>query len=561
MEGHGLSRAIEEVEGVEKLWKTAEWAGLRAKLDEDAKIIITENREKAGSGRAALSARTKEWVLLSDEDKLQSMKGEKGLIKAYQDYITEISRQLKYGETAFLDIYKIVATLPDPRPALAMVLRERSAPSKISSLENTVKEQKATIASHEAELRELTNQEVTIQYLKETLTHYKEQTEADLQNALETRTAEFTQEKNALVSEIRRREDSLTAQVAYINEEKNKQTQLSKCVQDEMLLIQGSIAEAMNGQEMKEKLLIEENEALSLKAAELAAENKRFATQLSESCTKIDYNILQDEVLAADERRKLIEESLEEVEAMLQEQKQAKEAAEKRNTSLQSTQNTMSSTIDDLRAQLQEKNNNMWSIEAVTPRKTEENGKDRAEIESLTRAAAEKDRENEELTEKLREQRELISSLETDLEGAVSTSREQEGGFEIGKLLEEKTSSINMLAAQRDRFKKRLHQLEEENINLRKAPRPAPAPIAVCAADPYSVSVDIGKTPKSGRGGPDRLLTSTTRFFLAHRLPRIAFFSYFLFLHAMVFMLFYKLTRHTHAALRYPHSFHGAAHF
>eukprot|EP00755_Sulcionema_specki_P040216 Sspe_Gene.114272::Locus_99774_Transcript_1_1_Confidence_1.000_Length_468::g.114272::m.114272 len=99
-----LSRALDELDTCARGWHLVGLTqSFKNKLDMDAKTIVTSNKEKAQDGRAELTKNTKEWAKLSPPEKLEGMQK---LVKQYQGYITEITRQLRFAEGCFLDLYR-----------------------------------------------------------------------------------------------------------------------------------------------------------------------------------------------------------------------------------------------------------------------------------------------------------------------------------------------------------------------------------------------------------------------------------------------------------------------
>jgi len=95
-------------------WKSLGFAQLQQTLDEQSSKI-NESQEEGVASRRALSAQTKAFRKLDDEEKLHEVRG---LLKNYQAEIDVLTSRTKYAEQCFMNVYKSLALLPDPAPLL-----------------------------------------------------------------------------------------------------------------------------------------------------------------------------------------------------------------------------------------------------------------------------------------------------------------------------------------------------------------------------------------------------------------------------------------------------------
>ncbi|KAF8628917.1 hypothetical protein AX15_003695 [Amanita polypyramis BW_CC] len=118
-------------------WKDINLADLQKTLDAQS-IEIVDNQKESVLGRKALLEQTKEFKKTSDAEKLVAFKG---LLKAYQTEIDNLTKRSKTSENAFLNVYKVLAEAPDPYPLLE------------AAVDQTIKVAEAT--EHEVELQRL----------------------------------------------------------------------------------------------------------------------------------------------------------------------------------------------------------------------------------------------------------------------------------------------------------------------------------------------------------------------------------------------------------------------
>lgn len=140
-------------------WKDFKFADLQQVLDEQSSKIIASQEEGAAS-RKALSAKTKAFRKLTDEEKLDEMRG---LLKEYQSEIDSLTTRCKFAEASFMNVYKSLALLPDPEPLLNAKQTEIEKLQNELSLSPENSEKDSTLA------RELERQTVKVAQLERQL--------------------------------------------------------------------------------------------------------------------------------------------------------------------------------------------------------------------------------------------------------------------------------------------------------------------------------------------------------------------------------------------------------
>ncbi|KAG1715754.1 hypothetical protein ID866_1422 [Astraeus odoratus] len=133
-------------------WKAINLHELQKTLDAQG-IEIVENQKENVLSRKGLAEKTKEFKKIPDDEKLNSFKG---LLKAYQQEIDGLTRRSKVAESAFLNVYKVLAEAPDPYPLLEAAVDHTIASAENASLNaevSSLKEEIARLRSENTDLR------------------------------------------------------------------------------------------------------------------------------------------------------------------------------------------------------------------------------------------------------------------------------------------------------------------------------------------------------------------------------------------------------------------------
>ncbi|KAJ2960080.1 hypothetical protein NQZ79_g4469 [Umbelopsis isabellina] len=101
-------------------WKNANLGSLQTELDQQGLEIIEKQKDGLIS-RKKLAEQTRDFKKLADDEKLQQFKA---LLKGYQTEIDSLTKRTKYSENSFLSIYKLLADAPDPTPFLETAVEQ-----------------------------------------------------------------------------------------------------------------------------------------------------------------------------------------------------------------------------------------------------------------------------------------------------------------------------------------------------------------------------------------------------------------------------------------------------
>lgn len=123
-----------------RAWTTLDLASLQKILDEKA-LELQDSQKSSLLGRKKLASKTKEFKKLADEERLVEVNG---LIKMYQGQIDDLTKKSKSIETVFYQIYRSLLDVTDPTPLFQQCIKELEASKELDSLrkENQVLEER-----------------------------------------------------------------------------------------------------------------------------------------------------------------------------------------------------------------------------------------------------------------------------------------------------------------------------------------------------------------------------------------------------------------------------------
>lgn len=125
--GHAFENALQT-------WTEIDLSSLQRKLD-DQGIELKSQQKQSLASRKELASKTKEFKKLDDETKLTELKG---LLKMYQNEIDSLTTKQKKVESFFFGFYRVIAEAPDPKPLLEHSLDAVIELGEVSSLKEEV---------------------------------------------------------------------------------------------------------------------------------------------------------------------------------------------------------------------------------------------------------------------------------------------------------------------------------------------------------------------------------------------------------------------------------------
>lgn len=512
------------VPAVASFWKDFDLDKERAVLDEQG-LRIAENQENSQKNRRKLAESTRDFKRASNEEKLSLFNS---LLKGYQEEVDNLTKRAKFGENAFLNIYQKIYEAPDPYPVLASITEKDS---KLAELESENRKMKVELEEFRAEAAHLKNQQATIRRLEERTRQLEQQMEEKVKETVEIKQRSLAEENQKAFELIKEREQALQDQLRQAQESVSTMQKLHELAQSQLFEVQAQSDEERAAKQSEVNLLMDEVERAQARLVSLEREKTLLRSQLQTASEdnvqndsdNLDTRSMLENSLSAKE--KIISElnmELHNIETALSDEREKhmheikrlnsiiieKEAAlEEMKKELQAR--PTSKLVDDLRKKVKilqavgynsieaedweaaTSGEEMSKLESLL---LDKNRKMEHELTQLKVKLSEKtslleaaESKVEELTTKVNEQQRLIQKLEDDILKGYSSKERKGSLFDDWDLAEsgptesfenaeqrhvpsdqDQNSMLKVICNQRDRFRARLRETEEEIRQLKE---------------------------------------------------------------------------------------------
>ncbi|PLW23037.1 hypothetical protein PCASD_11030 [Puccinia coronata f. sp. avenae] len=190
-------------------WRDINLSTLQKSLDTSG-LEIVENQKDSLMGRKKLAEQTRDFKKMSDQEKVG---GFKGLLKAYQTEIDALTKRSKTSESAFLNIYKLLAEAPDPYPLLEAAVDQTVRASEAKLLESELSRANEQITSLKSQLKEAEKVEKEFQKQTEKLEKFESKLEEMVKVQVSNKEAELDAVYGERIMNFQQREKDLTKQL------------------------------------------------------------------------------------------------------------------------------------------------------------------------------------------------------------------------------------------------------------------------------------------------------------------------------------------------------------
>ncbi|KAF9454053.1 hypothetical protein P691DRAFT_811847 [Macrolepiota fuliginosa MF-IS2] len=245
-------------------WRDINLAELQKTLDAQG-VEIVDNQKESVIGRKALADKTKEFKKITDSEKLNAFKG---LLKAYQTEIDNLTKRSKISENAFLHVYKVLAEAPDPYPLLETAVDQAVRVAEALEHEAELKR----LREENAELKKRVNDFSSVESTKKKLETKVEQLEGKMEDMIQDKVAQKANELNATYDEKLRN---------YEEREQDLQRQLTLTrnqLKDIRMSNETNQAKLIDHTQRQDQEVVAKLAELDMIAAELEAATSRVAT-------------------------------------------------------------------------------------------------------------------------------------------------------------------------------------------------------------------------------------------------------------------------------------------
>ncbi|TKV91750.1 hypothetical protein SEVIR_9G118500v4 [Setaria viridis] len=504
-------------------WKDFDLEKERSGLDEQG-LKIAENQETSQKNRRKLAENTRDFKKASSDEKLSLFNS---LLKSYQEEVDKLTKRAKFGENAFLNIYQKLYEAPDPYPALASMADQDQ---KLSELETENRKMKLELEEYRAEAAHLKNQQATIRRLEERNRQLEQQMEEKVREMVEMKQRSMAEDSQKTLEALKDRERSLQDQLRQATESVKNMQKLHESAQSQLFELRTQSEEDRTAKEAEVSLLMDEVERAQARLVSLEREKGDLRSQLqttNEDASKSSDYLESSDILESslNAKEKIISElnaELRNIESTLSNEREMHVNELKKLTALLTEKE---SALMELKKELQERptrklvddlKKKVQILQAVGYNSIEAedwelatNGEEMSKLEALlldknrkmeheltqlkvkisekTSLLEEAEKRIAELTSKVEEQQKLILKLEDDiLKGYSSTDRrgsllndwdlQEIGTSEASEGTDprhaspdqDQNSMLKVICNQRDRFRARLRETEEELRKLKE---------------------------------------------------------------------------------------------
>lgn len=179
-------------------WAEIDLPALQRRLDHEA-LELKEDQKSSLLNRKNLANKTKEFRKLPDEAKLSEVKP---LLKLYQNEIDALANKKRAMETVFFAVYRQLAEAPDPRPVLETSLDAVAEYAEVEKLHATVarlEDELTRRADYDQLKQRLVRNEQRLQELLQTQLRQKED---ELRALVEEKEANWAEREKSLVRQL-----------------------------------------------------------------------------------------------------------------------------------------------------------------------------------------------------------------------------------------------------------------------------------------------------------------------------------------------------------------------
>ncbi|KAL8228556.1 hypothetical protein R6Q57_016140 [Mikania cordata] len=512
------------ISSVANFWREFDLDKERSILDEQG-LRIAENQENSQKNRRKLAESTRDFKKAPAEEKLNMFNS---LLRGYQEEVDNLTKRAKFGENAFLNIYQKLYEALDPYPVVASVAEKDL---KISDLESENRKMKVELEEFRTEATHLKNQQATIRRLEERTRQLEQQMEEKVKEIVEMKQRSLAEENQKTLELLKEREQLLQDQLRQAQDSVSNMQKLHELAQSKLFEYHAQSEEDTAAKQTEVNLLMDEVERAQSRLLSLEREKGVLRSQLQsanlDNNTKrsedADSNSILENSLSAKE--KIISElntELHTIETTLSnEREQHINEIKKLNALL----NEKEIALEEIKKEIQERpteklvddlRKKVKILQAVGYNSIEAedwevatSGEEMSKLETLL---LDKNRKMEhqltqlkvqlsekiclvetseikisELTSKINDQQKLIQKLEDDILKGYSSKDRKGNMFEDWDLSEsggkdssqntdykhvssdhDQSSMLKVICNQRDRFRARLRETEEEIRQLKE---------------------------------------------------------------------------------------------
>ncbi|KAL3646053.1 hypothetical protein CASFOL_011233 [Castilleja foliolosa] len=261
------------VSAVASFWKDFDLEKERTVLDEQG-LRIAENQENSQKNRRKLAESTRDFKKAPNEEKLVLFNS---LLKGYQEEVDKLTKRAKFGENAFLNIYQKLYEAPDPYPVLSSIA-EKDA--RLSELESENRKMKVELEEFRTESTHLKNQQATIRRLEERTRQLEQQMEEKVKENVEIKQRNLAEENQKTMEVLKERERMMQDQLRQAQESVSTMRKLHEFAQSQLFELRAQSDEERAAKQSEVNLLMDEVDQAQTRLLSLEREKGLLRSQL-----------------------------------------------------------------------------------------------------------------------------------------------------------------------------------------------------------------------------------------------------------------------------------------
>ncbi|KAK9767154.1 hypothetical protein K7432_003246 [Basidiobolus ranarum] len=335
-----------------KSWEEVGLSKLQTELDVQGTEIVN-NQKDTSTTRRELAEKTREFKKVPDPDKPREVKT---LLKAYQGEIDNLTRRLKYAEGCFLNFYKLFAEVPDPAPLISALIEETAKAAENKTLKSDLKRLKDELNENNLEISRLRGQEQENLLLNQRLARFEEKMDEVVTEKVELKEAEIKEIFDTKMSTFKEREMQLQKQLDQANEQ-IIQLKSSHDNTQAKLIGHGQKNDEETAAKLAElDIVVMDLERASAKIVELEGENEVLKTEVQAARDErgTDERIVEYERRYAEQEGE-ISKLIKQIESLRQTVTQSESASSNRKVNLENAITEKEKEVQELKAQLKER--------------------------------------------------------------------------------------------------------------------------------------------------------------------------------------------------------------
>ncbi|KAJ2433928.1 hypothetical protein IWW41_001772 [Coemansia sp. RSA 2522] len=255
--------------GAHSYWQAVNLTGLLRDLDATG-LAIVDNQKTSLQERRKLAEKTKEFRTVPDESKAVEFKP---LLRAYQNEIDALTKRMKFAENEFLRLFKSLSEAPDPEPFLASLGDERRQRQGRADTERECARLSAR-AELRAKKREADAQTQRLESLEASM-------DAMVSAQVEQRDHELRAQHEDLVQHLKTRETDLQRQLSAATRKLTEAQQTQDSDEAERLTRAQSNDRELIGKLAELEILQSDYDHATARAADLQSQNAKLRAEIT----------------------------------------------------------------------------------------------------------------------------------------------------------------------------------------------------------------------------------------------------------------------------------------